>query len=73
MAISDNILLYFKQHVSDPASPLYRKAFSPVFPDDFQADVANGTLASVSWVIPPVGYDEHPPRHRHSGCGSRTR
>jgi phospholipase C len=61
IAVSDNILLYFKQHVSDPKSPLYRNAFSPTFPSDFKADVARGTLPSVSWIIPPVGYDEHPP------------
>ena len=61
MAVSDNILLYFKQHVSDPNSPLYRNAFSPTFPADFKSDVAKGTLPSVSWIIPPVGYDEHPP------------
>jgi len=61
MAISDNVLLYFHQHVSDPTSPLYQKAFGPLFPADFQRDVAAGTLPSVSWIIPPLGYDEHPP------------
>lgn len=61
IAVSDNILLYFKQHVSDPGSPLYRNAFSPTFPGDFKTDVARGTLPSVSWIIPPLGYDEHPP------------
>jgi phospholipase C len=61
IAVSDNILLYFKQHVSDPSSPLYRNAFSPIFPNDFTSDVAKGTLPSVSWIIPPLGYDEHPP------------
>ncbi len=61
IAVSDNILLYFSQHVSDPSSPLYRNAFAPVFPNDFRSDVANGTLPSVSWIMPPIGYDEHPP------------
>jgi len=61
IAISDNILLYFKRHVQDPSSPLYKKAFSPVFPGDFAHDVANGTLPQVSWICPPLGYDEHPP------------
>ena len=25
------------------------------------SDVRNGTLPQVSWIIPPLGYDEHPP------------
>ncbi|HMK63126.1 MAG TPA: alkaline phosphatase family protein, partial [Acidimicrobiales bacterium] len=61
MAVSDNILLYFQQHVSDPSSPLYQRAFGPLFPADFRKDVARDELPSVSWIIPPVGYDEHPP------------
>jgi phospholipase C len=61
IAISDNILLYFKRHVQDPSSPLYQKAFGPIFPRDFARDVANDTLPQVSWICPPVGYDEHPP------------
>ena len=44
-----------------PVSPLYRNAFSPIFPKDFRRDVAKGELPAVSWIIPPVGYDEHPP------------
>jgi len=60
IAISDNILLYFKRHVHDPLSPLYKKAFGPIFPDDFARDVANGSLPQVSWITPPVGFDEHP-------------
>jgi len=61
IAISDNILLYFKRHVENPSSPLYKKAFGPIFPGDFARDVANDTLPQVSWICPPVGYDEHPP------------
>jgi phospholipase C len=61
MAVSDNILLYFRQHVSDRSSPLYQKAFGPLFPDDFRRDVMHDTLPAVSWIIPPLGYDEHPP------------
>jgi phospholipase C len=60
MAISDNILLYFKQYM-DPSSALYRKAFGPVFPDDFVRDIKNDSLPQVSWITPPNGYDEHPP------------
>jgi phospholipase C len=40
---------------------LYQKAFLPTFPNDFVADVKNGTLPKVSWISTPVGYDEHPP------------
>ncbi len=61
IAVSDNILLYFKRHTSDPSSPLYQNAFGSLFPNDFTRDVANDTLPSVSWVCPPIGYDEHPP------------
>ncbi len=63
MAVSDNILLYFKQY-SDPSSTLYQRAFNPVYPDEFTQDVANGTLPQVSWIVAPVipkGLDEHPP------------
>ncbi len=59
LLISDAILPYFSQY-SDPASPLHQKAFLPTF-DDFTHDVQSGTLPSVSWLIPPLGYDEHPP------------
>jgi phospholipase C len=56
----DAILPYFSQYKS-PASPLYQKAFLPQYPADFVSDVAHGTLPAVSWILPPVGYDEHPP------------
>ncbi len=60
MLISDAILPYFSQY-SNPGSSLYRKAFDPTFPGEFGQDVRSGTLPKVSWVIPPLGYDEHPP------------
>jgi phospholipase C len=60
MTVSDAILPYFKQY-RDPGSALYRKAFNPLFPTDFAADVRGGTLPTVSWIVPPLGYDEHPP------------
>jgi phospholipase C len=61
IAISDNILLYFKNLVSDPSSRLYHNAFDNTFQGDFARDVARDELPSVSWITPPVGYDEHPP------------
>jgi phospholipase C len=61
LALSDNILLYFHRHVSDPTSLLYKKAFGPTFPADFRRDIAHDELPAVSWIVPPIGYDEHPP------------
>ena len=60
MVITDAILYWFRQY-SNPSSPLYQKAFLPIYPNDFARDVAQGTLPAVSWLIPPDGYDEHPP------------
>jgi len=67
LGIGDAILPYFSQY-SKKKSPLYQKAFLPTFPGDFSQDVKNGTLPSVSWIIPPNGYDEHPPAS--SGYGA---
>jgi phospholipase C len=53
------ILPYFKQY-QNPSSTLYQKAFLPQYPTDFQADITSGTLPAVSWIVPPIGYDEHP-------------
>jgi phospholipase C len=60
LLVSDAILPYFSQY-SNPASSLYKKAFTSAFPNDFAQDVKSGTLPKVSWIIPPLGYDEHPP------------
>jgi phospholipase C len=57
--LSDAILPYFSQY-QDPTSALYQKAFTPLYPNDFVSDVQAGTLPAVSWIIPPIGYDEHP-------------
>jgi len=56
---TNNILVRYKQY-ADPSSVLYRKAFLPTYPHDFVADVAAGTLPSVSWLNAPPGQDEHP-------------
>ncbi len=60
LATTDSVLPFFRQY-SDPSSPLYQRAFTPTYPTEFVADIAAGTLPQVSWLIPPVGYDEHPP------------
>jgi phospholipase C len=57
--LSDAILPYFSQY-KDPTSALYQKAFTPLYPNDFVSDIKGGTLPAVSWIIPPLGYDEHP-------------
>ena len=56
---SDQILPYFTSF-RDSSSPLYSLAFEQTFPNDFVADIASGSLPSVSWIIPPLGFDEHP-------------
>jgi phospholipase C len=56
----DTVLPYFSQY-RDASSSLYQKAFVSSFPSDFATDVARGDLPSVSWISPPVGYDDHPP------------
>ena len=58
--VSDNILLSFARY-QDPSTELHTRAFLSRFPGDFAADVRRGALPEVSWLIPPNGYDEHPP------------
>ncbi len=72
MLLNSNVLQYFSQY-QDPTSTRHQNAFSyygpnvsnalgnPNGPDDFAKDVAAGQLPSVSWIIPPVGFDQHPP------------
>jgi phospholipase C len=67
LAIGFNALLYFKQYLTDPTSPLYKNAFLPSWPSDFAADVKAGTLPSVSWLIPPLAWSEHPNSSPASG------
>jgi phospholipase C len=59
LLFSDHILPYFKAF-QNPKSALHKNAFAPTFPNDFEADVKSGTLPGVSWIIPPLGFDEHP-------------
>lgn len=58
MFTSDNVLLYFKAY-QDDTTTLHQKAFGPTFPAEFSNDVKNGTLPAVSWIIPPLSFDEH--------------
>jgi phospholipase C len=59
IGVGDNILPYFK-NFQKTSSPLFQKAFLPTIPGDFYRDVASGQLPSVSWIGPPIGFDEHP-------------
>ena len=59
MGASDHVLPYFTAF-RNPASALYQKAFLPTFPNNFVTDIGSGSLPSVSWIIPPLGFDEHP-------------
>jgi phospholipase C len=59
MVASDHVLPYFSAF-RNPLSALYAKAFGPTFPNNFVSDVNSGALPSVSWIIPPLGFDEHP-------------
>jgi phospholipase C len=59
LALTDSVLPYFTAF-RHPGSSLFKKAFGQTFPNDFAADVESGKFPSVSWIIPPLGFDEHP-------------
>ena len=66
----DNSLMYFEQYRNArPGSPLYEKARTGTriaadprqgLFDILRADVASGKLPSVSWIVAPEAYSEHP-------------
>ena len=72
MELAENVLIYFRQF-SDPTSTLYQNAFGHYGPkvkggltdkggtNDFARDVKTGQLPAVSWIMPPDGFDTHPP------------
>jgi phospholipase C len=59
IGLTDNVLPYFTAF-RRPGTPLFEKSFKQTFPNDFAADVKSGRFTSVSWIIPPLGFDEHP-------------
>jgi phospholipase C len=63
---TDNVLPYFPTF-RDQSSPLYDLAFNQTFPGQFYKDVQNDQLPSVSWVVPPLGFDEHPAASSRNG------
>ena len=66
MTTNSNPLLYFEQFRNDDTD-LHRRAFSSTYPSDFADDVRRGRLPQVSWVIPAIGQDEHPPAPPSTG------
>jgi phospholipase C len=66
LPMTDNVLPYFPTF-RDQNSPLYELAFNQTFPGQFYTDVQNDQLPSVSWVIPPLGFDEHPAASSRNG------
>jgi phospholipase C len=81
----DNSLLYFHQYQNaQPGNPLADKAKigtaivnknrSPdALLSDFRADVQNGRLPQVSWIVAPEAYTEHPNWSRTSVPGTSRR
>ena len=67
-AVAGDAILQYFQAYQDPSTPLYANAFTPAYPADFIHDVASNALPAVSWIIPPVGYDEHPPLSANTGA-----
>jgi phospholipase C len=66
LSLSDHVLPYFKAY-RNPHTDLHRRAFKPRFPNHFMQDVKTDTLPAVSWIIPPLGFDEHPSSSPHQG------
>jgi phospholipase C len=74
LLLCNNVLMYMEQFSKHKNREYYNLAFEhfgPQVEDDFWSpgtgvnnfavDVARNKLPAVSWVMPPLGYDEHPP------------
>jgi phospholipase C len=58
-----NVLPYFRNYFSPSNAVDAQNAalgLAPVYPAEFAADVASGTLPAVSWILPPAPSCEHP-------------
>jgi phospholipase C len=56
-----NPLEFFAQYqAAKPGSELYEHGLAISTPGQFERDVANGALPTVSWIIPTSGQSEHP-------------
>src|SRR5579862_8327089 len=56
--VLDNVLPYFRKFA--PGAKLAHRALKPTYPQDFLADLADGSLPHVSWILPSVLQSEHP-------------
>ena len=54
----DNVLTFFKAYHENTG--LAERAFNPVYPKDFAADLSSGELPQVSWINTSIGETEHP-------------
>jgi phospholipase C len=73
MTLCKNILMYFEQYGKKVDKKLFKQAFGyygptpsnapfgSVGPDNFATDIKHDKLPAVSWLVPPDGFDEHPP------------
>jgi phospholipase C len=57
LAAIQHIAQYFD---AQPGSPLYDQAMAPSPLGQFEYDALNDKLPTVSWILPPAGFDEHP-------------
>ena len=57
-AVLSGMMQSFKQTATKPY--LMTNGVLPIYPENFAADVALGTLPQVSWIIPPLLNCEHP-------------
>ncbi|MFF9647097.1 phosphocholine-specific phospholipase C [Kitasatospora aureofaciens] len=59
---TDNSLMFFERYqVAEGASgPLVEKGATDHTLKEFRADVEQGRLPQVSWIVPPYKYSEHP-------------
>ena len=58
-----NVLPYFQNYFKPQSQEQVQNAalaLTPVYPAEFAADVAAGTLPQVSWIMPPAPNCEHP-------------
>jgi phospholipase C len=75
MTLCKNVLMYFAQYKRHANAKLHKQAFQyygpPVGnsftnfttpgPNNLAHDVKRNKLPAVSWIVPPDGFDEHPP------------
>jgi phospholipase C len=52
-----HIAQYFN---AQPGTPLYDQGMAPSPVGQFEYDAKNDKLPTVSWILPPKGFDEHP-------------